>query len=612
MLAEDVPKIIAVDDKNRRARTSLKTTQQKQVRRLEPGVGIVLLGFVLLLVLMVGLILSARQQMSVIQQRLVEIVNEQNVKTDLVYTMRFAARERSLDMQSALLIDDWVERDELMLHYNRMGAQFVRARQALLEMNLTTDEKAMLEKQGEITRDVVPLQNQIFDMAVEGDLEQAVLLLTSKAIPGQNRVFATLNELIEVQRAATAQLAGQAEAEYRRIRTNLITLGSAVLLLSIAIAGYVIITISRYGRQRREDIESLNQMAAYPEQNPSPVLEFNEQGQVTYMNPVARRLFPAVEEPASQHTLFESLNASVAQLRSSDRRMVEQETRVGDRYFQHWVTLIPELETVRVYSLDISDLKHTESELREHRDHLEEIVLQRTADMSNAIDELEAFCYSASHDLRAPLRSIDGFSLALLEDYGDRLDEEGLGLLGRVRNSAQNMSRLIDDLLRLSKVTRGGFQKTAIDLTRMAQAVAQTLRQEHPGRSVEVTIAPGMQAWGDQRLLNIALVNLLSNAWKYTQQRQAASIEVGMEEQAGVTVYFVRDNGVGFNQDYADKVFEPFQRLHGAEYEGSGIGMATVLRVVRRHQGRIWVLSEQGRGTCFYFTLTQAPSPYLI
>lgn len=544
--------------------------------------------------------------MSVIKERVVSIVDEQNVKTDLVYTMRFSARERSLDMQSALLIDDWVKRDELMLHYHSMGARFARARLALMEMDLTIAEVEILEKQGEITSDVVPLQNRIFDLAIEGDLDQATMLLTSEAIPGQNRVFAVLNQLIEVQRESAARLAEETQAEYKRIRAYMISLGLAVLLLSVAIATYVIITISRYGKQQREDNESLNQMAAFPEKNPSPVLEFDYSGLVTYMNPVAKQLFPFVEGQAFKYPLFGNLEELVQRLRSSERQMVDKELKIGRRYFQNWITLISELETVRVYSLDITDRKRSESELMEHRDHLEEMVEQRTADLSIAVEELEAFCYSVSHDLRAPLRVIDGFSLALLEDYEDLLDEDGQDLLNRVRNGAQNMSHLIDDLLRLSRVTRGGFRETTVDLTDMALKVEEMLRQQEPEREVEISIAPGLKGRGDVQLLNIVMVNLLSNAWKYTKNQPQAFIEVGIEIQDGESVYFVRDNGVGFNQDYAHKVFEPFQRLHGSEYEGSGIGMATVFRVLRRHKQRIWVSSQKGKGTCFYFTLRPA------
>lgn len=570
---------------------------------VEPGVGIVLLGFVLLLILMAGLVLTGRQQMLVIKDRLASIVEEQNVKTDLVYTMRFSARERSLDMQSALLIDDWVKRDALMLHYNSMGAQFARARIALLEMRLTDEENALLDQQSQVTGGVVEMQNHIFDLAVEGDIEKATLLLTSEAIPGQNRVFAILNQLIDVQRASAESLAKEAQTEYERVRSNMIALGLLVLLLSIAIATYVVATISRYGRQRRKDNESLNQMAAFPEQNPSPVFEFNFSGNIIYLNPAAKAQFPFLKSPADERALFEKLGEPVERLRAAQQGMLKKESKIGERFFQSWVTLVEQKDAVRIYSLDITDQKRSEAELKEHRDHLEEMVAQRTGDLSIAVEELEAFCYSVSHDLRAPLRVIDGFSQALLEDYNTVVDEEGQDLLVRVRKGAQNMSQLIDDLLRLSRVTRGSFRESMIDLTGMTREIEKSLREENPERDVTLTIAEGMKGWGDPQLLKIVMVNLLSNAWKYTKMQKQAVIEVGMTSEDGETVYFVCDNGVGFKQKYAKKVFEPFQRLHGAEYEGSGIGMATVFRVLRRHKGRIWVESQVGKGTCFYFNL---------
>jgi signal transduction histidine kinase len=584
----------------------LEEKETKVIRFIEPGVGVVLLGFILLLVLMAGLILSGRQQMLVINERLLAIVDEQNVKTDLVYTMRFSARERSLDMQSALLIDDWVERDALMLHYNSMGAQFARARLALLEMKLTDKEEALLNQQSEVTGDVVEMQNHIFDLAVEGDIEKATLLLNSEAIPGQNRVFAILNQLIDVQRASAENLAKKAQVEYEQVRSNMIVLGLAVLLLSIAIATYVIITISRYGRQRRKDNESLNQMAAFPEQNPSPVFEFDFSGNIIYLNPAAKAQFPFLKGPADEKILFESLGQPVERLRSAQQGMLKKESKIGERFFQSWVTLVDEKEAVRIYLLDITDQKRSEAELKEHRDHLEEMVAQRTSDLSIAVEELEAFCYSVSHDLRAPLRVIDGFSQALLEDYNTVVDEDGQDLLVRVRRGAQNMSQLIDDLLRLSRVTRGDFNESTIDLTSMAREIEESLREESPERPVSLTIAEGMKGWGDPQLLKIVMVNLLSNAWKYTKMKQRAVIDVGLTREDGETVYYIRDNGVGFKQEYAKKVFEPFHRLHGSEYEGSGIGLATVFRVLRRHNGRIWVVSQVGMGTCFYFTLPPA------
>jgi two-component system, NtrC family, sensor kinase len=221
-------------------------------------------------------------------------------------------------------------------------------------------------------------------------------------------------------------------------------------------------------------------------------------------------------------------------------------------------------------------------------------------------EELESFSYSVAHDLRAPLRSIDGFGLILLEDYADKLDEEGKQYLGYVRESAQQMARLIDDLLALSRVTRGELRRAPVDLAAIARAVAARLVQIHADRQVELVIAEALRAEADEGLLTIVFQNLLGNAWKFTGKRSGARIEVGMtddEERA----YFVRDNGAGFDMTYASKLFGMFQRMHStAEFEGTGIGLATVQRVVRRHGGRIWAESAVGRGATFFFTLGAA------
>jgi two-component system NtrC family sensor kinase len=218
--------------------------------------------------------------------------------------------------------------------------------------------------------------------------------------------------------------------------------------------------------------------------------------------------------------------------------------------------------------------------------------------------ELEAFSYSVAHDLRTPLRSVDGFSQALLEDYTDKLDDVGKQYLRHVRESAQQMGQLIDDLLSLSRVTRGDFEREQVDLTAITSSVATRLQKQHAGRKVELVVADGLVAAGDVRLLTIALENLLGNAWKFTGKRANARIEVGSCDNRGRRTYFVRDNGAGFDMTYASKLFGVFQRLHSvSEFEGTGIGLATVDRVVRRHGGRIWAEGEVGSGATFFFTL---------
>ena len=291
-----------------------------------------------------------------------------------------------------------------------------------------------------------------------------------------------------------------------------------------------------------------------------------------------------------------------------------------------------------------------ETALREnealYRQTLEQRVRERTAELEATNRELEAFCYSVSHDLRTPLRTIDGFSQAVLEDYGASLDDTGRDYLGRVRNGCRHMDQLIDDLLNLSRVTRALMHREPVDLTALAQAVIRQLRDSSPARGIDIRIAPGLTAVGDARLLRAALFNLLANAWKFSGQRADAVIEVGTvvgDREPGVgrrasegkeaddqdrtlnaqrstpnaqvsmthnpTVFFVRDNGVGFDMQYAVKLFHAFQRLHTEqEFPGTGIGLATVARVIQRHGGRIWADAAVGRGATFYFTLEPEPA----
>jgi PAS domain S-box-containing protein len=224
--------------------------------------------------------------------------------------------------------------------------------------------------------------------------------------------------------------------------------------------------------------------------------------------------------------------------------------------------------------------------------------------LSAANKELEAFSYAVSHDLRAPLRGIDGFSQALMEDYGDRLDEEGKDYLKRVRAGVQRMGKLIDDLLNLSRLTRGQMKVGAIDLSKIAHQVIDELKERDPNRRVNVKIQEGLVAQGDAGLLSAALENLISNAWKFSSKNPNAEVEFGMSEKNGEPVYFVRDNGAGFDMAYADKLFGAFQRLHRADdFQGTGIGLATVRRVIHRHGGKIWADAKEGQGATFYFTI---------
>src|SRR5262249_45448207 len=221
--------------------------------------------------------------------------------------------------------------------------------------------------------------------------------------------------------------------------------------------------------------------------------------------------------------------------------------------------------------------------------------------------ELEAFSYSVSHDLRAPLRGIDGFSRALQDECSSCLGDSGKRHLQRVRAAAQRMGQLIDDLLALSRVTRLGLRREKVDVGALAQDVAAELQQTAPERAVTWVIAPDLTASCDARLLRIVLENLFGNAWKFTRKTARANIEFGRTNAAEVPAFFVRDNGAGFDMTYVHKLFEAFQRLHGAtEYEGTGIGLATVQRIILRHGGRIWAESQVAQGATFHFTLPVA------
>ena len=249
---------------------------------------------------------------------------------------------------------------------------------------------------------------------------------------------------------------------------------------------------------------------------------------------------------------------------------------------------------------------------------LEQRVRDRTVQLEVANKELEAFSYSVSHDLRSPLRSIDGFSLAVLQDNADRLDVQSVRNLKRVQTSAQRMGLMIDGLLALSRVTQKGIQSEPVDLSQMAEAIAQDLRQRQPEREVEFVIAKHLVTQGDTVLLRLVMQNLLDNAWKYTSKNSAARIEFGTTnissvstcpfkseiEKWKVKIFFIRDNGAGFDMQYAHKLFGAFQRLHTEkEFVGTGIGLATVQRIIHRHGGKVWAESEVGKGAVFYFVL---------
>jgi PAS domain S-box-containing protein len=261
---------------------------------------------------------------------------------------------------------------------------------------------------------------------------------------------------------------------------------------------------------------------------------------------------------------------------------------------------------VHAYAHDVTDLKQAEDEIRRLNVELEQRVISRTTQLEAVNKELEAFAYSVSHDLRAPLRTIDGFSAMVVADAGHLLAGEDLEHLQRVRVAAQRMARLIDDLLGLSRLSRGDLLRDDVDVSAMALSILKELQEAQPARRMNVVVASGMRAEADAGLLHVILVNLLSNSWKFTSKHEEACIEVGVTDAAagGERAFFVRDDGAGFDSACADNLFGAFQRLHTtAEFEGDGIGLATVQRLVSRHGGKVWAESQVEQGATFFFSL---------
>lgn len=250
---------------------------------------------------------------------------------------------------------------------------------------------------------------------------------------------------------------------------------------------------------------------------------------------------------------------------------------------------------------DVTERKLTEAKINRLNTDLE----RRARELEASNKELEAFSYSVSHDLRAPLRTIDGFSVALLEDYSDQLDDDGRNYLLRIRTAAQRMAQLIDDLLNLSRLSRVPLNAEIINISSIAQNILKDLQQVEPTRVVDMLITPGLTVRGDPRLMKVVLENLLNNAWKFTAKQEFARIEFGVQEGgADDRVYFVRDNGAGFDMTYANKLFGVFQRLHtSSEYPGIGIGLAIVQRIIHRHGGKVWAEGAPAEGATFYFTI---------
>ena len=377
-------------------------------------------------------------------------------------------------------------------------------------------------------------------------------------------------------------------------------------------------------------------LAAIVQSSDDAIIGKNLQGIITSWNAAAEKIFG--------YSASEMVGQPVSRLVPPDRQAEEEDILARIRSGEN----VLHYETVRLckdgkpldVSLTISSIKDTagrqigaskivrditERKLAEEKIYslnakLEQRVKERTTELEAANKELESFAYSVSHDLRAPLRGIDGWSSALVEDYGDKLDDQGREYLARVCGEAQRMGQLIDELLQLSRLTRAEMRREQVDLSAMAHGILAALRQQERQRQVETVISSGLHTMGDPQLLQVVMQNLLENAWKFTGKCAEARIEFGVIEKGNASglistqtsnppttsspVFFIRDNGAGFDMAHTAKLFAPFQRLHRqSEFPGTGVGLASAQRIIHRHGGRIWVVAEPAKGATFYFTL---------
>ena len=249
-------------------------------------------------------------------------------------------------------------------------------------------------------------------------------------------------------------------------------------------------------------------------------------------------------------------------------------------------------------------VKNRENELKNHRDHLEEIVKRRTAELESANKDLESFNYSISHDLRAPLRAMEGFSKVLSEDYSNKLDEDGIDYLNRIIGASQKMSDLVNNILKLSRITRQEINIKRFNLSNMIRKISIDLMDSEKDRNIEFIIAENINVYGDESLIEIAMQNILSNAVKYTSKVKEAIIEFGVKKIKGIKTFYIKDNGAGFDMSYKDDLFIPFKRLHSNnDFSGTGVGLSIVNRIILKHGGNIWAESKKGEGAAFYFAL---------
>ncbi len=345
--------------------------------------------------------------------------------------------------------------------------------------------------------------------------------------------------------------------------------------------------------ERKQAEAEMERLATFPRLNPNPIVETDMAGNIQFVNPAAEMLFPGIRKSGLAHPWLADWEALVSACRESETECSVREVTVSGRWYLQSINYVRQAERIRIYGLDITERRAAEMELKE-----------RTVQLEAANKELEGFSYSVSHDLRAPLRAIDGFSLRLIRDFEDKLEEEGVRKLHAISRNAQQMGQLIDDLLSFSRLSRKEMHMSRVNMEAVARDVWGEIKELNPNRELDFTIVNMIPVFADASLIRQVVVNLLSNAVKFTRDRKPAVIQIGSRNEGSEITYYVKDNGAGFDMRYSDKLFGVFERLHRPdEFEGTGVGLAIVQRIIHRHGGRVWAEGKVDGGATFYFTI---------
>jgi PAS domain S-box-containing protein len=483
--------------------------------------------------------------------------------------------------------------------------------------NLVRDNPAQQTRMLELERAVDARMTQL-EQGISARREQGIEAAVDVVRGGEGahlmRDIRTILPALEAEEYRLLNQRTQAAAAQAARTRGALAGGTALLVVLLIFAGVV---IERDVSKLRDSERMLRRQADLLDKAQGPIIAWQLGGAIEYWSHGAEELYGLSRREAlgsSYEDLLHPTNSpgivDIQELLQRDGNWNGELTHaIGGRQIvvesRMTVVRAPDgRKTVLNANRDITEEKRAQQEIRQLNRKLEQRVKDRTVQLEATNHELEAFAYSVSHDLRAPLRGIDGWSLALLEDYGPQLDSEGRQYLERVRSETQRMGLLIDDLLTLSRLTRLELRHESVDLTVLARTIECRLREAEPNRSMDFIIQDGLTTVGDAHLLDIALSNLLSNAVKFTGLRAVARIEFAQTRGEHELAFYVRDNGVGFDMAYANTLFGAFQRLHkSSEFPGTGIGLATAERVLRRHGGRIWADARPDAGATFYFTI---------